>query len=428
MSKRQRLNEAAGLSKAKPFLPGRQVPTPIGDGRWPQWRGPNRLANQAVLPETLSETPEILWEKKLEGDGISGVVSDGSIVVVADRDVLDTSDIFRCLDFATGAERWQLKYSAPSNFDYGNAPRATPLLAGDRVFTLGASGQLHAVSLSSGKILWQTSLPSAFGGPIPQWGFAGSPLLIDAVYEGDALKSGKLIVQPGAADAGLAALDALTGEVIWKSSPGRPAAYASPQLASFAGVRQIIAYDAKSLGGWDPETGERLWELVPSRSGDFNVPTPIPLDERHLFVATENNKGRIYRFDDKGRIDPKPVFVQDELAHDSNTAVASEGRIYAADWALLCLDAGSLRILWTLEDDALGDYATLILGETRLLLSTHDGTVLLIDRTVEPGRIVSRWRPFGDDDVVLSHPVVLTNRLLVRSTSKIVCIRLDAGE
>lgn len=377
------------------------------------------------MPDELPETPEIFWERKLEGDGISGVVSDGAVVIVADRDALDASDIFRCLDFETGEERWRLTYPSPSKFDYGNAPRAAPLLAGDRVFTLGASGHLHAVELSSGKVLWKISLPSAFGGPIPQWGFTVSPLLVDAACDDGALKTGKLIVQPGAKDAGLAALDAVTGNVIWKSSQGRPAAYSSPFSATFSGVRQLVSYDEKSLGGWNPETGERLWELVPRYPGDFNVPTPVPLDERRIYLVTENNKGRIHRFDETGKIDPTPVFVQEELGHDSNTPVASGSRIYAADWALLCLDAENLQVRWTLEDDVLGDYATLILGEKRLLVTTHSGTVLLVDIATEPGRIVSRWQLFEEDDVVLSHPAVVNHRLLVRSASKIVCVRLE---
>lgn len=398
------------------------------DETWPQWRGPNRQANQVSLPEQLTDKPEILWEKDLEGDGISGIVSDGHIVVVADRDALDASDVFLCLDIETGRELWRLTYPAPSNFDYGNSPRATPLLAGNHVFTLGASGYLHALELSSGKTFWKMSLPSAFGGPIPKWGFSVSPLLIDAEYNGDTLQSGKLIVQPGAPEAGFVALDARTGKILWKSSSGRPAAYASPVLCAISGVRQIVAYDEKSLGGWDPETGERLWELIPRHSGDFNVPTPILLNENRIHITTENNKGRIYRFDKTGRINPKPVFVQEELGHDSNTPVTDGNRIYAADWALFCLDAENLQVHWTLEDDALGDYVTLILGEKRLLASTHDGTVLLVDIETVPGRIVSRWRLFDEDDVVLSHPAIVGNLLLIRSASKVVCVRLDSAE
>ena len=342
--------------------------------------------------------------------------------------MLDGSDIFRCLDIETGEEHWRLQYPAAANFDYGNAPRATPILAGDRLFTLGATGQIHAVELSSGKILWKISMTAMFGAPVPQWGFSPSPLLIDAVYDDTALTSGKLVVPPGAPNAGLAALDAMTGKVLWASSPGRKTAYASPQLVTFSGVRQILAYDEKSLGGWNPETGERLWELVPRHSGDFNVPTPIPLDENRLYVVTENNKGRIYRFDETGRIDPTPVFIQEELGHDSNTPVAGGNRIYAADWALLCLDAGNLEILWMLEDEAVGDYATTILGDQRLLVSAYGGTVLLVDITTKPGRIVSRWQLFDEDEVVLSHPVVVGHRFLIRSASKILCLRLVSDE
>jgi len=63
--------------------------------------------------------------------------------------------------------------------------------------------------------------------------------------------SGKLIVPPGAPDAGLVALDAVTGSVLWKSTNGRPAGYASPLVATLGGVRQMIFYDDESLGGWD---------------------------------------------------------------------------------------------------------------------------------------------------------------------------------
>lgn len=158
------------------------------------------------------------------------------------------------------------------------------------------------------------------------------------------------------------------------------------------------------------------------------MPTPIPLDDRRIYLVTENNNGRIHRFDEKGAIEPEFLSVQKDVGHDSNTSVASGNRIYAAEWALLCLDAGDLHVLWTLEDDALGDYATLILGETRLLAGTHAGIVLLVDIESNPGRIVSRWRLFDEDDVVLSHPAVVNHRLLVRSASKIVCVRLGPDE
>ena len=352
----------------------------------------------------------------MDNDGIAGVVGNGDIVIVADRNRQDSADIFRALDLKTGDERWKLEYPAPSKLDYGNSPRAAPLIAGDMVFLLGASGHLHAVEISTGNVVWQTVLLRAFGGKMPSWGFSASPLLVD----------NKLVVPPGASDAGLVALDTLTGNVIWKSENGRPAGYASPLVATFGNKRQIIFYDDKSLGGWDIATGKRHWELVPKYHGDFNVPTPIQLDGNRLFVVTENNGARIYRFDENGIIDPQAVATQNEVRPDSNSAVASANRIYVVDSGLHCLDNTDLKILWTLEDDVLNGYATLILGEDRLLIGTYSGEILLVDVTTTPGNIVSRFRPFDDDDddVMLSHPAVIGEFLIVRSASAVICVRL----
>jgi outer membrane protein assembly factor BamB len=383
---------------------------------WTQWRGNNREATNVALPKTFTEKPEIVWQKTMDGDGIAGVVGNSEVVIVADRNRLDSTDIFRCFDMKTGNERWKLEYPATSKLDFGNSPRATPLIAEDKAFLLGASGHLHAVELSTGKIVWQTTLRKSFNCETPHWGFTTSPLLID----------GKLIVPPGA-------LDAASGNVVWKSENAKTAGYASPILYSphpnplpegeGTGKRQIIMYDSESLGGWDIATGKRLWELIPRFASDFNVPTPIQLDDNRLFVVTENNGARIYRFDKDGKIEPQPIAVQKEITPDSNSAVASGNRIYIVDSGLHCLDATDLKILWTLEDKVLNDYATLILGEERLLIGTYSGEVLLVDITASPGKIVGRFRPFAEDDVMLSHPAVIGKFLVLRSTSVVVCVR-----
>src|ERR1039458_5029996 len=56
-----------------------------------------------------------------------------------------------------------------------------------------------------------------------------------------------------------------------------------------------------SLGGWDPQSGERLWTLTPPAEGDFNVPTPLAVDGKVL-LATENNGTRLYGFGNDGKI------------------------------------------------------------------------------------------------------------------------------
>ena len=180
-----------------------------------------------------------------------------------------------------------------------------------------------------------------------------TPLLVDD----------KLIVNPGAKDASLVALDRKTGKVVWKT-PGAGAAYASPIAANVRGQRQVIAYDAESLGGWDIATGERAWKVVPTKPHDYNVATPIALGEQ-LLVATENNSTRLYGFRGRGylgpvRIIPTPQRRFDDLAPDMTTPVAYEGMVFCTHNSYLyCLDAKTLKLLWKQRDMAFYSYCSI---------------------------------------------------------------------
>ena len=89
-------------------------------------------------------------------------------------------------------------------------------------------------------------------------------------------------------------------------------------VGNFGGMRQIVGYDAVSLGGWDIADGHRVWTLIPPQKGDFNTPTPIAVDGR-LLVSSENNGTRLYDFDDCGVICQEPVAEHCDLAPDAST-------------------------------------------------------------------------------------------------------------
>jgi outer membrane protein assembly factor BamB len=133
-------------------------------------------------------------------------------------------------------------------------------------------------------------------------------------------------------------------------------------------VRQVIGYDATTLGGWDVETGRRLWTLVPEEQGDFNVPTPVYGDGK-LLVTTENNGTRLYAFDATGRIVPEPRARNDALAPDTQTPVVLGGRAFGCCGKLFCLDlARGLKTVWEAEGRWFQDYGALLAGNGRLLL------------------------------------------------------------
>ena len=79
---------------------------------------------------------------------------------------------------------------------------------GRLLFAVGNNGDLACLESDTGKLVWKKSYPADFGGKcMSGWGYSESPLV-----DGD-----RLIVVPGAPDAGMAALNKKTGEVIWKS-------------------------------------------------------------------------------------------------------------------------------------------------------------------------------------------------------------------
>ena len=365
---------------------------------------------------TLPSDPSPIWSYTLPSDGLSGLAVAEGVVVVPCRDITDSRDVFTCVDAATGQVRWKHQYPAPASFDYGNSPRATPVISDGKVWTHGAAGHVHCLDLKSGAPLWQKNIAAEFRTPRLEWGLTGSPLLVD----------GLLIVQPGGAVANVVALNAGTGEVVWKSEPGLPG-NSSFIAATLGDRKQVIGYDAASLGGWDLETGKRLWGIVPKLKGDFNVATPL-LVANHLVAATEGNATRTYVIGNDGLPFPTPTSTSDLLAPDSSTPVAIGSRLYGLTDGLFCLDvADGLNQIWTLEDDALAGYGSIIAcpQSNRLLVLTLTARLLLIEDTGIAGRILGRLALGDADAETHSHPAIVGDVLFVRVGQKLTAYRLS---
>jgi outer membrane protein assembly factor BamB len=304
---------------------------------------------------------------------------------------------------------------ARGNLDYGNSPRATPLIAGDLALLYGAFGQFHCVELRTGKIVWTKDVRKEFGAEEEmKWGMASSPLIVQ----------GKIILNPGGPQAAIVALEPRTGNVLWKT-PGEPAAFASFLHARLGGQEQIVGYDQKSLGGWDVATGKRLWKLTPENENDFNVPTPVVWDGK-LILCTENNGTRLYGFDEEGRIQPRPLARNDALAPDMHTPLVVGNRLFGVHQALFCLNlADKLQPLWIGEDEAFFEYTTIIATDDKLLITNQRGEVLLVDAKADSFKIFSRLTVFPDENGVYAHPALVGKRLYLRSSTHVVCLELE---
>ncbi len=335
---------------------------------------------------------------------------------VSGRDLADADDVFYALDAESGRELWTLRYAAAGKLDYGNSPRATPLVHGEHVFLFGAFGHLTCVEIMTGNQVWQLDVRDEFDvtATMP-WGMCGSPLIV-----GD-----RLIVNPGGKDASLVALDPATGDVVWEMA-GRPAGYGSFIAAELGGRLQLVGHDETTLGGWDAATGKRLWTVMPESPNDFNVPTPV-IHRGRLLVSTENNGTRMFRFGADGKIEKQPVAACNDLSPDTHTPVVIGDRLFGVWHDLYCLDlSDGLKVLWTAADKAFQSHANLIAAADRLLVCSSAGELILIDPLGDEMKLLGRLPVFTDETGLLAHPAVAGKKIYLRGSDAVVCLSLAA--
>jgi len=155
--------------------------TTLGAQDWPHFLGPERDGHYSGPPldrDWPGGAPRELWRRPV-GEGFAGPVVSGGRLLLFHR--LRGREVLEALDAETGDSIW--RYDYPSNYrdDFGfdEGPRSAPVVAGDRVYTFGAQGQLHAVDLETGNGVWRVDTRARFRFRKAFFGAAGSPLVED---------------------------------------------------------------------------------------------------------------------------------------------------------------------------------------------------------------------------------------------------------
>ena len=220
----------------------------------------------------------------------------GYSAIVAQRDLLVTmyreggNEVVVALDAGSGATRWQFSYDAPllhdGYFDVwlngaGPGPYATPLIAGDQVFSLGTNGQFHTLDLQTGATQWSHNLVDLF--ELSDFvAFASSPLAF-----------GETVILPlGSSVQGVVAFDQETGAVVWQSEEFAVAP-SSAVLISVDGEEQLVVFAHQALVGLDPTDGSRLWRHPLESETPLNIATPVWGPDNLLFVSAAYDGGSL---------------------------------------------------------------------------------------------------------------------------------------
>jgi outer membrane protein assembly factor BamB len=378
---------------------------------WPQWRGPNRDGSiGAVLPAEWPAALTKRWEI-LAGVGHASPVVAGNRVVVIARE--SDQEIVRALDVATGKEVWRASYPAPfivnpAARSHGAGPKSTPAIEDGRVFTFGISGILSAFDLASGKLLWRVPAPAV----LPQYGTATSPL-VDG--------TGVIVHAGGENNGALTSFDAATGKPRWHWTGDGPG-YGSPVIATFGGVRQVIAQTQKFLVGLDASNGALLWQLPFETDFDQNAFTPVVFRDLLINAGLDQPLTALRPKRDGGTWTVETVWTNLQTPMFMSSPVLIGATIYGlADrnkGQFVAIDAASGKTLWNTQGRE-GDNASMMGNRSWLLASTTEGRLVVARANPEKYEEVRRYQIA--ESAVWAHPAITGRLLIVKDVDKVIC-------
>ncbi len=383
---------------------------------WPQWRGANRddvSTESGLLQEWPSEGPATVWTSFVAGDGYSGfaIVGDRMFTVGAD----EANEYAICLNADDGSVIWRQNIDERFTNKWGDGPRCTPTISGDKVFVLSARGTVACLNGSDGSVVWTQKLTD-LGGEAPYWGYSES-VLID---------NGKVLCTPGGDQGAIAALDEKTGDLIWQSSEFTdPAQYSSIIVANHSQKPHYVQLTMTSLAGIDPADGSLLWRHdFPGKIAV--IPTPIFFDDKVYVTAGYGAGSKL--IDISNLEEPREVWSNKTMKNHHGGVILIGEHLYGysdgVGW--VCQDKTTGERVWNNKDD-LGKGAIGYADGRFYLLAESSGEVVLIDATPagwqERGRFT--LQPQSEqrkpDGAIWVHPTIANGRLYLRDQEIIYC-------
>ena len=386
---------------------------------WAQWGGPHRDFKSDATGLAGSWPvggPRRLWARAL-GDGYSAIAVEGGKLYTMYRS--GDQDVVVALDAATGKTIWEYRYDAPFSSDYvleqGPGPRSMPLVADNRVYAAGATGQLHCLDKQNGKLLWAHDLVKEFNGTVRVRGYSCSPIAYKET----------VILMVGGAGHALVAFNQKDGTVTWKKQDFDNS-YSSPLLITVAGQDQLVALMYGEVIGVDPNNGELLWSHPHKTDQGVNVSMPVWGDDNLLFCSSGYDGGsqvlKLTRNGNKTTVEQ--VWASKLMRIHFGNAIRVGNYVYASSGdfgpsPFTAIDVRTGQVVW--RNRALAR-ATAVLADRHFILLDEDGNLALATPTAEGLMINSKVELLNNNAWTV--PTIVGTTLYVRDRKNVMALDL----
>ena len=335
-----------------------------------------------------------------------------------------------CLDVKTGDVRWDRQVhertpQTPMHLKNSYASE-TPVTDGERVYCYFGNVGVFCFDLD-GQELWKHPLkPQAtrYG-----WGTAASPVIhCDRLY----------LVNDNDEDSYLLALDAKTGEQIWRTPRDEKSNWATPFVWQNTQRTEIVTPGTGKVRSYDLD-GKLLWSLTGMSS--ITIATPYEYDgllyltsgyvmdpRRPIYAIRPGAEGDISLEDGQTSNDfiawsqPKAAPYNPTYAHLRRPAVCA-----ARPWFLNCFKSSDGSEVYGLQRLPNGRAFTSSpwAYDGKVFCLNEDGVTFVLKAGDEFDLL--HTNSLAEDDMCMATPAIAGDRLLIRTSARLYCIQSSAA-
>ncbi len=379
---------------------------------WFQWRGPNRdgkSTETGLLKDWPQGGPPQLWRVAGAGAGYSSFsAAGGRLYTLGNR---NGKEYVLAFDEATGAKMWETVNGVAFTNDRGDGPRSTPTVDGDRLYALGARGDLSCLDLANGQIIWKKNVLKDFKGDNPYWGLSESPLVVND----------RVLVNAGGTEGGLVAFNKATGAVIWKSERD-PAGYSSAVLARTGTTTQAVFMTEPRVLGVDVATGKVLWSYDRANNNTANIATPIVGGDRIFVSSAYDTGGALLQLTPGGGV-REVYFTRAMMTHQASAVLVDDHLYGFSNSILAALRFGDGKLAWQHRSVGKG---SVIWADGRLYLFSENGVMGLAEANPTQYIEHGRFRIGQGELPTWSHPIISNGKLILRDQGTIYAFDIRA--
>ena len=380
---------------------------------WTQWRGPARDGSVSGknVPTKWPDSLQRTWRVEI-GEGYSSPIVAGGRVFVHGR--RDPEEIVAAINLADGKVVWEQKYQAAFKknqyaVEMAKGPNSTPLVNGNRLFTLGVTGVLNAWDTATGRLLWTRDFSKSIDTSKLFCGTAASPLAVD----------GRVVVQVGSDIHGgqILGLNPATGATEWEWR-GLGPGYASPVVIDLGGRSQLVTMTEGSIVGVDGKNGKELWSVPFPDEWHENISTPLWTGTQLIVSGTRQGTHAYSLTQANGKWQATELWKNPDVAMYMSSPVFGDGLIYGHSskkkGQFVAVDAKTGAVKWATEGRQ-GEHASLLLTPQHVVFLTN-GADLIVARRNTPSFAVEKRYEVAEAST-FAMPVLLGSNILVRDAT-----------